>query len=130
MLHLPMAYPAKYNEAESNSNYTNGMPSYFAADQVKKPATINDQRWATNKGVQFVDDIFGAVVQAYKGAGQWNNTIIYFTSDNGGVIYSGTANNNYPLRASKFSPFEGKHHNCPFSLHIYKLKLYFPAFFA
>jgi hypothetical protein len=107
MLHLPMAYPAEYNEPEANNNYANGMPSYFAKDEVKGPATINDQRWATNKGVQFVDDLFGKVVKAYKDAGQWNNTIIYFTSDNGGVIYQGTANNNYPLRASKFSPFEG-----------------------
>lgn len=109
MMHLPMAYPAKYNEAAANNNYTNGMPSYFAGDQIKGPATINDLRWATNTGVRFVDDIFGKVVQAYKDAGQWNNTIIYFTTDNGGVVYGGTANNNFPLRASKFSPFEGKH---------------------
>ena len=107
MMHLPMAYPASYNEAAANNNYTNGMPSYFAGDQIKGPATINDLRWATNTGVRFVDDIFGKIVQAYKDAGQWNNTIVYFTTDNGGVIYSGTANNNYPLRASKFSPFEG-----------------------
>lgn len=107
MLHLPMAYPAEYNEAEANRNYTNGMPSYFAADKIKNPATIDDNRWATNKGVAFVDDIFGRTVQAIKDAGQWNNTIVYFTSDNGGVVYHGTANNNYPLRASKFSPFEG-----------------------
>lgn len=121
MLHLPMAYPASYNEAAANSNYTNGMPRYFAGDQIKGPATVNDQRWATNKGVQFVDDIFGRVVQAYKDAGQWNNTIIYFTSDNGGVTYGGTANNNYPLRASKFSPFEGKHCMCrdPYKQCIY-----------
>jgi Sulfatase len=107
MLHLPMAYPAEYNEAAANDNYTNGMPSYFAKDRIKKPATIDDSRWATNKGVSFIDDVFGRTMQAVKDAGQWNNTIVYFTSDNGGVVYLGTANNNYPLRASKFSPFEG-----------------------
>ena len=108
MLHLPMAYPAEYNEASANNNYTNGMPEYFARDKVKLPPTINDTRWATNKGVQFVDDLFGRTMQAIKNAGQWNNTIVYFTSDNGGVIYAGTSNNNYPLRACKFTPFEGK----------------------
>lgn len=108
MLHLPMAYPAGYNEADANDNFTNGMPEHFARGKVKPPASIDDNRWATNKGVQFVDDLFGQTLQAIKDAGQWNNTIIYFTSDNGGAIYAGTANNNYPLRASKFSPFEGK----------------------
>jgi arylsulfatase A-like enzyme len=108
MMHEPMAYPAKYNEPEYNDNYANGMPRYFAGNATKPPATSDDNRWATNKGVQFVDDVFGRTLQAIKNAGQWNNTIVYFTSDNGGVIYQGQANNNYPLRASKFSPFEGK----------------------
>jgi Sulfatase len=107
MLHLPMAYPAEYNEAAANNNYTNGMPSYFAKDRIKKPVSIDDNRWATNKAVSFIDDVFGRTMQAIKDAGQWNNTIVYFTSDNGGVVYLGTANNNYPLRASKFTPFEG-----------------------
>jgi Sulfatase len=107
MLHLPMAYPAEYNEAEANDEYRNGMPEYFASGKIKPPASIDDNRWATNKGVRFVDDLFGRSMQAIKDAGQWNNTIVYFTSDNGGAIYYGTANNNYPLRASKFSPFEG-----------------------
>jgi Sulfatase len=104
MLHLPEAYPVEYNQADANSNYTNGMPSYFASDQVKPPASIDDNRWATNKVVKYVDDIFGRTVQAIKDAGQWNNTIIYLTSDNGGVIYHGAARTLLFLRCLLFCP--------------------------
>ena len=61
----------------------------------------------TNNLIKFVDHLFGETMQALKDAGQWDNTIVYFTSDNGGAIYTGTVNNNYPLRASKFTAFEG-----------------------
>ena len=57
--------------------------------------------------MRFVDDIFGNITQALKDAGQWHNTIIFFTSDNGGAIYLNTANNNFPLRGSKLNAFEG-----------------------
>ena len=52
MLHLPMAYPAEYNEAEANDEYRNGMPEYFASGKIKPPASIDDNRWATNQGVR------------------------------------------------------------------------------
>ena len=57
--------------------------------------------------MRFVDDVFGNITQALKDAGQWHNTIILFSSDNGGAIYLNTANNNFPLRGSKFNAFEG-----------------------
>ena len=57
--------------------------------------------------MRFVDDVFGNITQALKDAGQWDNTIIFFTSDNCGAIYLNTANNNFPLRGSKLNAFEG-----------------------
>ena len=50
----------------------------------------------------------GRCLEAIKDAGQWDNTIVFFTSDNGGAIVVNSVNNNYPLRGAKFSKFEGK----------------------
>lgn len=100
MMHLPLAYPKEYNDDPD-------LPAYFRDGENKPPASIDDLRHATNAGVRFVDDLFASTMQAIKDAGQWDNTIVYFTTDNGGAIYNGSANNNYPLRSSKFTPFEG-----------------------
>lgn len=35
----------------------------------------------------------------------WNNTLLWFVSDNGGPIYAG--GNNFPMRGGKYSEFEG-----------------------
>ena len=43
-----------------------------------------------------VDESVGGVVAALKEAGQYDNTIIVFTTDNGGSV--GHAASNYPLR--------------------------------
>ena len=43
-----------------------------------------------------VDESVGIVVDALKNAGMWDNTIIIYSSDNGGVPYSG--GNNRPFR--------------------------------
>lgn len=42
-----------------------------------------------------VDDVIANVTQALKDTGHWNNTLIIFSSDNGGPIDHA---NNYPLR--------------------------------
>ena len=38
---------------------------------------------------------------------RYDNTLVFLTSDNGGAIYAGTANNNFPLRGGKFNNFDG-----------------------
>ena len=42
-----------------------------------------------------VDDVIGNVTQALKASGQWNNTLLIFSSDNGGPEDHA---DNYPLR--------------------------------
>ena len=100
MMHLPIAYPKEYNNDPD-------LPEYFKDGFIKPPPSVDDLRYATNSAIRFLDDLFASTMQAIKDAGQWDNTIVYFTSDNGGAIYNGSANNNYPLRSSKFTPFEG-----------------------
>eukprot|EP00804_Cyclotella_cryptica_P015892 CCRYP_006381-RA/>CCRYP_006381-RA protein AED:0.26 eAED:0.26 QI:16/1/1/1/1/1/6/269/500 len=94
LMHLPMQYPKAYDDPDE-------------AGKEKKPANNTDLRITTRNAMRFVDDVFGNITQAIKDAGQWHNTIILFSSDNGGAIYLNTANNNFPLRGSKFNAFEG-----------------------
>jgi arylsulfatase A-like enzyme len=57
----------------------------------------------------FLDDGIANVTAALKRAGIYNDTLIVFTSDNGGPTHGdeGTQSNNYPLRGGKNTLFEG-----------------------
>ena len=55
--------------------------------------------------IEHMDDGIGKVVQALKDSGQYDNTIIVFSSDNGGHLPSKA--NNGPLRDGKQSMYEG-----------------------
>jgi len=59
--------------------------------------------------VNYMDTAIGNVIAALKSKGLYDNTLIVFSSDNGGPIYNnGTAGaNNYPLRGGKASNWEG-----------------------
>ncbi|CAK0817376.1 unnamed protein product [Prorocentrum cordatum] len=57
--------------------------------------------------VLYLDETIGAVVDAMKTKGMWDNTLVIFTSDNGGPIYEPGAANNYPLKGGKYSDWEG-----------------------
>jgi Sulfatase len=103
MLHQPIAYPKKYDISAADV-----LPDYFQPGRIKPVPTNDDFRFSINQAVRYMDDLFGSTMQAVKDAGQWNNTIVYFTTDNGGPAFSAAASNNYPLRSSKFSPFEGR----------------------
>ena len=102
LLHQPISYPKEYD-----INASDILPDYFQPGQTKPTPSNDDYRMTINQAVRYLDDIFGSTMQAIKDAGQWNNTIVYFTSDNGGPIYTAAAMNNYPLRGMKFTPFEG-----------------------
>lgn len=107
MMHTPMQYPKHYD----NNNPNNlDLPDYWRDTEEKPSAGITDQRLATANAVRYMDDLFGHTMEALKESGQWDNTIVYFTSDNGGAINQGTVNNNYPMRGQKFAAFEGGVH--------------------
>ncbi|XP_059170477.1 arylsulfatase B-like [Physella acuta] len=55
--------------------------------------------------VTSLDDNIGRITKTLKDKGMFNDTIIVFTSDNGGWTYFG--GNNWPLRGGKLTIFEG-----------------------
>lgn len=72
--------------------------------------TIHDVKRRIFAGmVSALDDSVGRVVQALRGRGLYNNTIIVFTTDNGGPTngYNGNAACNWPLRGVKNTVWEG-----------------------
>jgi hypothetical protein len=92
LIHQPIAYPKEY---DINASAT--LPEYFQPGKVKPPATNDDFRMSINQALRYLDDIFGKTMQAVKDAGQWNNTIVYFTTDNGGPIYVAAGTSTKPV---------------------------------
>lgn len=56
--------------------------------------------WALDRGV-------GTVIQGLKETGKFDNTLIFFLSDNGGATINNSSN--YPLKGFKGNKFEGGH---------------------
>ena len=57
--------------------------------------------------VTYVDDVVGALVDALKQKGMWDNVLFVASSDNGGPISSSKGANNYPLKGGKASDWQG-----------------------
>ncbi len=66
---------------------------------------ISDKRAKLVALIEHLDSGIGTVIQALDESGQRENTLIIFTSDNGGKIQDGA--NNGPLRDGKQSMYEG-----------------------
>lgn len=67
-----------------------------------------DQKgWTYRAMVSRMDKGIGAILQAISESGEWDNTLILFFSDNGGVPGMEPYSVNRPLRGSKFDEWEG-----------------------
>ena len=83
---------------------------------LQVPAEWEDRfRFIHDKGrrlyasmVAYMDDAIGQIVGALRAkAGLWENSLLLFTSDNGGPIYYPGSANNHPLKGGKLSDWEG-----------------------
>ncbi len=78
---------------------------------IKKYENLDPVEAAYATMVESVDNAIGTIETAFRKIGQWENTIVVFTSDNGGltqVARGGYPNlNNMPLRSGKGSAYEG-----------------------
>jgi len=89
-----------------NAPHTPIQPPQDWLEKVKKRQPgINDKRAKLVALIEHVDDGIGKVVAALKASGVSDNTLIIFTSDNGGQLAAGA--NNGPLRAGKQDMYEG-----------------------
>ncbi len=89
-----------------NAPHTPIQPPPAWLERVKaREAGIGEQRARLVALIEHMDDGIGRVVRAIEDAGLKNETMIIFTSDNGGQLSAGA--NNGPLRDGKQSMYEG-----------------------
>ena len=75
-------------------------------DKIKaREPQLSEKRAKLVAFIEHLDNGIGKVVQALKESGQYDNTIIVFSSDNGGLLKDEA--NNGPLRDGKQSVYEG-----------------------
>lgn len=98
------------NPPESNSNI-DGLIDYSECSDIE-----NEGRLVLCKMIQYIDHLIGNLVILLKETDIWQNTIVVFSSDNGGAVSSGEPYENFPangfganipLRSTKGGVFEG-----------------------
>ena len=85
-------------------------PAQARPDMLKKFAAIADERRRTYAAmVATLDESVGRVLAALDASGQWERTLIFFFSDNGGPMTKRNANAslNTPFRGQKGDVWEG-----------------------
>jgi len=88
---------------------------YQVPDSYKQPyAKLDKNRQTMAALVSSVDEAIGQVVAMLKKKGMLDNTLIIFSSDNGGV-WPGKYTDNTPLRAGKGTIYEGGVRVCAFA---------------
>eukprot|EP00049_Salpingoeca_infusionum_P023044 m.10096 g.10096 ORF g.10096 m.10096 type:complete len:582 (-) comp5526_c0_seq1:2336-4081(-) len=98
-LFLYLAYQAVHHPLQAPDSYTAKFNDVFKDPNFRIYAGM----------VACLDDGIGRVMRAIKEAGIWDDTVIIFTSDNGGSVEQEFEDGarNYPLRGGKHSIFEG-----------------------
>ncbi len=80
-------------------------PLQAPPEEIAKFNTGNKDRNTLLAMGKRMDDAIGNVVAKLKGEGVWENTLLFFISDNGGPLAQSA--NNAPLRAGKHTDYEG-----------------------
>ncbi|XP_070551019.1 arylsulfatase B-like [Ptychodera flava] len=103
----------------ANHDKNEPMFMYLSLQSVHGPLQVPDKyldrfNFVSNIGRRMklgmttaMDDTVAVVVEAFKEHGLWNNTLLIFLSDNGGPTNEGKDGNNWPLRGSKKTLWEG-----------------------
>jgi len=88
-----------------------GKPEVIEAFRPKAEAARYQQSAIMGSMVKTIDDNVGKIVAALEAQGLTDNTLIIFTSDNGGNMYDRPEGvyptNNHPLRSGKGNNYEG-----------------------
>lgn len=81
------------------------VPDSFTDPYASLAATLPETRITLMGMVSAMDAALRDVVSSFKEHGLWDDTLMIFSTDNGGHL--GMAGNNYPLRGGKFTFWEG-----------------------
>ena len=107
--HCPLQVPA--DVLARFANLTDGTDETQCSAQT---AAINPEGSSFSCRAQYaamvsvLDDNLANVTAALKAKGMWDNTLMIFSSDNGGPVDTQeNAANNFPLRGGKYSEWEG-----------------------
>ena len=114
--HMPLQLPQNIYEQYDFDNDEN--LCYNHSEQHKAGYIYPNQTWSGNTGyrcrsqyhgmVYILDNIIGNITYMLKSKNLWDNTLIVFSTDNGGSLWlESNAGNNYPMKGGKFVPWEG-----------------------
>jgi len=88
------------------------VPERYTKPYEHLKGTLPEDRITLLGMVGAMDEIIGDVVKYMQKKGLWDNTIMIFSTDNGGNVQM--AGNNYPLRGGKFTFWEGGNRGAAF----------------
>lgn len=78
-------------------------PEYYA----RFPFIDHPDRRANVAMVAFMDEVVGNITHELAAKGMWSNTLLLWSSDNGGAAHLNGGANNYPLRGAYMNNWEG-----------------------
>ena len=87
----------------------NEVPDHYIHPRYTSQTGWTDQRKSYAGMLTAADEGIGNVTAALKSIGLWEDTLVIFTTDNGGPVYAGCpqGSSNYPKRGGKASVWEG-----------------------
>ncbi len=105
-LQVPQTYLDKFDFSDDESSCRAQTPHILSPNASKDaPFSCRKQYHAM---VNLLDDIIKSLVEELEEAGLWNDTLLIFTSDNGGpTILEESGSTNFDLRGGKYSDWEG-----------------------
>jgi len=80
-------------------------PAEWRTQVAEREPQLSDERTGIVALIEHLDHKIGRVVEALQQTGAYENTMIVFTSDNGGALYHGASNGS--LRGGKQDMYEG-----------------------
>jgi len=106
-LFLYLAHQAVHVGNQMDAQHPEYWPDQAPARYIDQYAWVNDSaRRNLSAMVTVLDESVGNLTQTLKDSGMWDNTLLVFSTDNGGPIGECAASN-YPLKMGKGSCWEG-----------------------
>jgi arylsulfatase I/J len=105
-LQVPQEYLDKFHFITNDSQYCQVQtPNILPSDQKQPTYSCRKQYRAM---VHLLDDILQQLVQAFQRHDLWKDTLLVFTSDNGGPLFvEESGSTNFDLRGGKYTDWEG-----------------------